>query len=169
MRNATRTRLSHKYQSPYFKQIYPIDDFVYEAVLKEKGQEHLNKVIKISDVIRSTTEPGLRLVRPDGPTPFEEDFVAPVDCSTDEMDGDDIFYKPCSPAYEVDLDEASTGIANWGLMKSLQRLQLPNVMLENIAPKTEIIPALLALFPNLKCLGKSLYLIPFSQFKRLCE
>ena len=92
---------------------------------------------------------------PKGPNPRQAGFVAPEDCTTDELDGSYTFYKPVSPVYQPDGEEEANGWhVNWGVMQSLQQLKLPKTLLENIAPKIEIIPALLALFPNLKCLGE---------------
>jgi len=148
-------RVPPQYRSSFFKQLYPVDDFVYEAVLKDKGPHYLSMVIKASDVIKAVDTPMLTLVRPEGPTPFDKDFVPPPkeDYTTDEMDADRTFYKPKNVQYKP-RKHSRRKFVNKAIMKSLQQLKLPAPLLDNISTKTEIIPVLLALFPKLKCLGR---------------
>ena len=54
-----------------------VDDRLYSLLEERHGHEaptHLTHVVRASDLVRAVREPMLELLRPTGPTPFEDGF-----------------------------------------------------------------------------------------------
>jgi hypothetical protein len=131
-------------------QVTVIDDRMYERVEKEHGdyaKKFLVNVIKASDLVKSMDAPKYILTRPEGPCPWDADFVD-KDGNT-AKDSSYPWYPPDVVAYRKLCPNNPVPTVN-DITKSLQCLKL-NV--DTLWPKHEIVPFLLAAMPNAKSLG----------------
>ena len=131
-----------------------IDDRLYARIQEAHPRDaprHLRNVVRATDLCRAVTDPLLELVRPPGPTPFEEGFQEEKYTDKKMQDGgweyfwydvedpDSVEYQPFSGSDIMKLNK---------LCDSLQVLKLGH-----LGPRYEIVPFLLKVLPKVKTLG----------------
>eukprot|EP00092_Neocalanus_flemingeri_P012109 GFUD01013057.1.p1 GENE.GFUD01013057.1~~GFUD01013057.1.p1 ORF type:complete len:938 (+),score=189.35 GFUD01013057.1:31-2814(+) len=129
-----------------------VDDRLYKIIqdrYQEDAPKYLAHVIKASDLVRSVEDPMLELVRPSGPSPFEEGFNETKyrkvkdggwEYSWYELGDDEpVNYKEFGASHCMKMNH---------LCETLQVLKLGH-----LGPRYEIVPFLLTALPQIKTLG----------------
>ena len=135
-------------------QLPVIDDRLYKLIQEKHPQEfpkYLCNVVKASDLCRSINDSLLELVRPTGPTPFEEGFEEEKYKDKRIQDGGwEYFWYDLDDYDNVQYQEFE-GSEIMKLNKVCKSLQI--LKLGHLGPRYEIVPFLLKVLPNVKTLG----------------
>ena len=131
-----------------------IDDRLYARILDkhpEQAPKYLANVVRASDLIRAVKDPLYELVRPPGPTPFDEGFKEEEWADKRVKDGGWEYNW-----YDVeDRDKVSYRVSECTDIMKLNKLcsNLQVLKLGHLGPRYEIVPFLLKVLPKIKTLG----------------